>query len=80
MVLSETTIRRDMDFLRVAAELVSPVHGASLRVDAGECNDAEPCLPLGRWTSETGICDPLAITYGVLGRSMAVRSVQMAYK
>jgi hypothetical protein len=31
-------IRRLMDFLRVAVELASPVHAASVGVDAGECN------------------------------------------
>ena len=37
---AETMIRRDMDFLRVAVELASPVHGASVWADAGECNGA----------------------------------------
>jgi hypothetical protein len=31
-------IRRDMDFLRMAVELASPVHGSSVGVDVGECN------------------------------------------
>ena len=33
-----TMIRRLMDFLRVAVELASPVHGPSVGIDAGVCN------------------------------------------
>ena len=41
MFPTETMIRRLMDFLRVAVELASPVHGESLVVDVGGCNPVD---------------------------------------
>lgn len=77
MFPTETMIRRDMDFLRVAVELASPVHGGSVEAEAGECNGARGFSAGAASTWVIGGWDALSITFGLVSAPIPGRDLHL---